>query len=80
MVDGQQQTDDGACLYYKLTNEPNGSVQLEIWTPENLRNHLKLCTNRLYHRVMCPKDVDEMANSVDCSLIRVYTVCPCLPL
>ena len=28
MVDGQQ-TDDGACLYYKLTNEPKGSGGLK---------------------------------------------------
>ena len=25
MVDGRRTTDDGACLYYKLTNEPKGS-------------------------------------------------------
>ena len=29
MVDGQW-TDDGACLYYKLTNEPKGSGELKI--------------------------------------------------
>ena len=28
MVDGRR-TDDGACLYYKLTNEPKGSGELE---------------------------------------------------
>ena len=27
-TDGQR-TDDGACLYYKLTNEPKGSVELK---------------------------------------------------
>ena len=27
MVDGQR-TDDEACLYYKLTNEPKGSGEL----------------------------------------------------
>ena len=30
MVDGRQRTDDGACLYYKLTNEPKGSGELQI--------------------------------------------------
>ena len=29
MVDGQQM-DDGAWLYYKLTNEPKGSGELKI--------------------------------------------------
>ena len=29
MVDGQW-TDDGACLYYKLTNEPKGSGELKM--------------------------------------------------
>ena len=31
MVDGQwtQRTEDGACLYYKLTNEPKGSGELK---------------------------------------------------
>ena len=28
MVDGWTTTDDGACLYYKLTNEPKGSGEL----------------------------------------------------
>ena len=28
-------------------------------------NHSKIWTMRLYHWVMCPKDVDGMANSVD---------------
>ena len=34
MVDGRtddgHRTDDGACLYYKLTNEPKGSDELKI--------------------------------------------------
>ena len=28
-------------------------------------NHSKIWTVWLYHRVMCPNDADEMANSVD---------------
>ena len=28
---GEQRTDDGACLYYKLTNEPKGSGELKTW-------------------------------------------------
>ena len=35
MVDGGtdtgRRTDDGACLYYKLTNEPKGSGELKIY-------------------------------------------------
>ena len=36
MVDGRtdnrrRQTDDGACLYYKLTNEPKGSGELKMF-------------------------------------------------
>ena len=27
----EQRTDDGACLYYKLTNEPKGSGELKIF-------------------------------------------------
>ena len=30
MVERRQRTDDGACLYYKLTNEPNGSGELKL--------------------------------------------------
>ena len=32
MVDGQ--TDDGALLYYKLTNEPKGSGKLKMELPK----------------------------------------------
>ena len=28
-MDGRRRTDDGACLYYKLTNEPKGSGELK---------------------------------------------------
>ena len=28
-----QRTDDGACLYYKLTNKPKGSGDLKIMNP-----------------------------------------------
>ena len=31
-TDGQHRTDDGACLYYKLTNEPKDSDDLKILT------------------------------------------------
>ena len=29
-----------------------------------------------YHRIMCPKETDEMANNVDSDQTWVYTVCP----
>ena len=44
---------------------------------------LKIWTTLLYHRVMHPKDAEEMASSVDLdqtALIWVYTVCPDLPV
>ena len=47
---------------------------LKIWTPENIA----VITLKFEHRVMRPKDVDRMANSVDpirLLLIWVYTVC-----
>ena len=28
-MDGRRRMDDGACLYYKLTNEPKGSGELK---------------------------------------------------
>ena len=28
---GRQRTDDGSCLYYKLTNEPKGSGELKMY-------------------------------------------------
>ena len=30
MVDDDGQTDDGACLYYKLIYEPKGSGELKV--------------------------------------------------
>ena len=42
-------------------------------------NHPKILKRWLYHSVMCPKDADGMANSVDpdqSNLIWIYTVCP----
>ena len=32
---------------------------------QNIRNHSKIWTMWLYHRVMSPNDADGMANSVD---------------
>ena len=46
-------------------------------------NHLKIWTFSFYHWVMHPKDVDEIANSVDqeqTALILVYTVCLDMPV
>ena len=31
MVDGRQRTDDRACLFYKLTNEPKDSGELKTY-------------------------------------------------
>ena len=50
-------------------------------TPKICRNHSKILTMWLYHKVMSPNDADGMANSVDPdqtarSLIWVCTVCP----
>ena len=51
-------------------------------TQQICRNHSKIWTKWLYHRVMSPNDADGMANSADpdqtaprSSLIRVCTVC-----
>ena len=58
---------------------------LKIRTPKNCCNCPKIWTACIYHTVMCPKDADRMANSVDpdqqsdlsfrSSMIWVYTVC-----
>ena len=34
---GRQQTNDGACIYYKLTNEPKGSGELKTENELNKR-------------------------------------------
>ena len=38
----------------------------KIWDTRKIcYNHPKILTKWLFHRVMCPKDADVMANSVD---------------
>ena len=57
---------------------------LNFVTPKNWSNHPKIQRKRSNHRVMCPKDVDRMANSEDpdhtatfrSCLICICTVCP----
>ena len=35
-------TDDGACLYYKLTNEPKGSGELKMLIFTQYKNWIKI--------------------------------------
>ena len=41
-MDNGQLMDDGACLYYKLNNEPKGSGELEIIKFEKGHNFRKV--------------------------------------
>ena len=58
MVDGRttddngQRTDDGACLYYKLTNEPKGSGELKITLHSN-RHCVLTSTKHLKFAITC---------------------------
>ena len=44
-TDNRQWTDDGACLYYKLTDEPEGSGELKIRLIQSISNffQVKMC-------------------------------------
>ena len=47
----------------------------KLWTPKKCYNYPIISIVWFYHSVKCPKDAEEMANSVDLHLIRVYIVC-----
>ena len=42
-TDDGQRMDDGACLYYKLTNEPKGSGELKTYFAQTNENNIFTC-------------------------------------
>ena len=56
MDDGRRRTDNGACLYYKLTYEPKGSGELKIVFSEAIRG-MKLKLFRNVHNISLYKNL-----------------------
>ena len=62
MTDNGQRSDDGACLYYKLTNEPKGSAELKRYL-SNSRTATAHASLRI--RAVSPKHLQFAQQYID---------------